>query len=59
MKKFKVTPVYRTENVGNEKFRTSCWIGDKCLGNGLGNSKKEAEKKCAKKILIKEFEKDL
>ncbi len=51
MKHFKLTPEYRTKNMGQGVFQTTLWVGDKSLGMALGESKKKAEKKLAKEIL--------
>ncbi len=51
MKHFKLTPEYRTKNMGQGVFQTTLWVGDKSLGVALGESKKKAEKKLAKQLL--------
>jgi len=51
MKHFKLTPEYRTKNMGEGVFQTTLWVGDKSLGLALGKSKKKAEKKLAKELL--------
>lgn len=51
-KEHKTLPDYRTEEISQthgdpERFQSQVWLGDRCLGSGLGASRKAAEQAAA------------
>lgn len=51
-KDYKTLPDYRTEEISThhgdpERFRSEVWLGDRCLGSGVGASRKAAEQAAA------------
>lgn len=52
-KDYKVLPDYRTEEISDqhgdpERFRSEVWLDDRCLGSGIGASRKAAEQAAAR-----------